>query len=262
MEIPAWLSPHLACPRCQDGPSARHRAAALCGLRLALPQPTATSVDLRGDWTPDPRWLARQHYMEHEYDALLDDGDHAARAFQNDYRTIGALLDECKGRIVDVGGGIGVTREWLGSAEHYVLVEPGDIWRDSRWLAWADCFPCIAQPVVHIRAYAEALPFAAGTFDVVLHLWTLNHVADVRLSVQEGLRVLRRGGRLVAVLEEAPTTWRDVIAAQAGAYGLQRARAALRALAAMTWRPPMQADHVAVDERILTRDASCARAVS
>ena len=193
--------------------------------------------------------------MEREYSSLLDDGDHAARAFENDYATIAGLLRECGGRILDVGGGIGVTREWLPSDTDYVLVEPSDLWRDARWLSWNHRFPSIIRPVAQVRAFAEALPFAAGTFDVVLHLWTLNHVADVPLSVREGLRVLRRHGRFVAVLEEARPTWRDIVGAGAAATQAERVRHVLRTLDAITRRPPLQPDHAFVNEKVLTRAA-------
>jgi SAM-dependent methyltransferase len=199
--------------------------------------------------------------MEQEYDTLLNDGDHAARAFQNDYRTIAGILAECKGRVLDVGGGIGITREWLPSEEDYVVLEPSELWSDARWLAWSDRFPSLTRPAVHFRGFAEALPFARGTFDVVLHLWTLNHVGDATLSVQEGLRVLRPGGRFVAVLEEARLTWRDVRAKHTDATLAQRGRHAIRVLAAMARRPPLQPDHAVVDETVLTKAAG-ARLVS
>lgn len=46
-------------------------------------------------------------------------------------------------------------------------------------------------------ASAEALPFADGSFDVVLSHEVLEHVADDRQAVAEALRVLKPGGRLV-----------------------------------------------------------------
>jgi SAM-dependent methyltransferase len=140
--------------------------------------------------------------MEREYDALLDDGDHAALAFENDYRGIVEILRACAGRVADIGGGIGVTRHWLPGGVRYVLVEPSEMWRDRRWQRHAGRFPCLAEPAVAVRAVAEALPFAAASFDAVLFLWSLNHVRDVTRSVREAHRVLRRGGRLLAVLED------------------------------------------------------------
>lgn len=260
MRIPGWLSASLACPRC-GVPLGNGLAAGRCpGCLLAFPSPAATSIDLRGDRDPDSGWCARQQHMEREYDTLLDDGDHAARAFENDYRTIAGILRECTGRILDVGGGIGVTREWLPADDDYVLLEPSDLWRDRRWLAWSGRFPSLTRPVVHVRAFGEALPFSSGTFDVVLHLWTLNHMADPTTAVREALRVLRVGGRLVAVLEEARPGWRDVTAAS-GDSVIGRARAAAQRFAAMARPLELQPDHIAVNETLLTRAAG-ARLVS
>jgi len=43
-----------------------------------------------------------------------------------------------------------------------------------------------------------ALPFADGTFDLVLCAETIEHVRDVQLLLSEARRVLRAGGRLAA----------------------------------------------------------------
>jgi ubiquinone/menaquinone biosynthesis C-methylase UbiE len=45
----------------------------------------------------------------------------------------------------------------------------------------------------------QKLPFADGEFDVALAAWMLYHVPDVELALAELRRVLRSGGRLVAV---------------------------------------------------------------
>lgn len=46
---------------------------------------------------------------------------------------------------------------------------------------------------------ASALPFGNGEFDVALAAWMLFHVRDLDLALSELARVLRPGGRLVAV---------------------------------------------------------------
>jgi len=51
------------------------------------------------------------------------------------------------------------------------------------------------QPVA--RAAGEHLPFADGTFDLILSHEVLEHVADDRKAVAEVTRVLRPGGRAV-----------------------------------------------------------------
>jgi SAM-dependent methyltransferase len=45
----------------------------------------------------------------------------------------------------------------------------------------------------------QALPFADGEFDLAVAAWMLYHVRDVDRALAELARVLRRGGRLVAV---------------------------------------------------------------
>ena len=58
----------------------------------------------------------------------------------------------------------------------------------------------VAQAAAHLPglvvASVDALPFAAGSFDLVLSHEVLEHVADDRAAVAEAVRVLRPGGRL------------------------------------------------------------------
>jgi len=59
-------------------------------------------------------------------------------------------------------------------------------------------------------ADAEHLPYADGTFDLVIGHAVLHHIPDVELALREILRVLRPGGRLVICGE--PTRHGDAIA--------------------------------------------------
>ena len=70
--------------------------------------------------------------MERDYAALLDDGDHAAEGFENDYRDIAELLRGYRGRVLDIGGGNGIARHWLTPETEYVLLEPSPMWEDPR----------------------------------------------------------------------------------------------------------------------------------
>lgn len=49
------------------------------------------------------------------------------------------------------------------------------------------------------RGDVQALPFTEGEFDVAVAAWMLYHVPDLDLGLSELARVLRPGGRLVAV---------------------------------------------------------------
>lgn len=76
------------------------------------------------------------------------------------------------------------------------------IWRDVRLAAGIDPDPAslsehraAGMPVV--RGVGEDLPFAAGSFDVVVSVWVLEHLADPLATFIEVARVLRSGGHFV-----------------------------------------------------------------
>ena len=54
----------------------------------------------------------------------------------------------------------------------------------------------------------QELPFADGAFDAAVAAWMLYHVPDVERGLAELARVLRPGGRLVAVTNGARATCR------------------------------------------------------
>ena len=58
-------------------------------------------------------------------------------------------------------------------------------------------------PNTHVAA-AEAIPYAEGTFDLVLSHEVIEHVADDRAAIAEMVRVLRRGGRAIIF---CPNRW-------------------------------------------------------
>ncbi len=98
-------------------------------------------------------------------------------------------------RILDAGCGVGMyVRKFRHFSQHVAGVELDE----SRAAEGGQDLPGIAC------ASVERLPFAGGTFDVVLSHEVLEHVGDDRRAVIEALRVLRPGGRLVVFV---PNRW-------------------------------------------------------
>jgi SAM-dependent methyltransferase len=90
------------------------------------------------------------------------------------------------GRVLDVGCGVGMyVRGFRQFTPHVFGVEiEGERARE------ASAFGEV------IQSPGEALPFAEGSFDLVLSHEVIEHVADDRASVTEMMRVLKVGGRL------------------------------------------------------------------
>ncbi|HUP33927.1 MAG TPA: methyltransferase domain-containing protein [Candidatus Limnocylindria bacterium] len=122
--------------------------------------------------------------------------DPQQRAMLQAYLTDAALPDGA--RVLEVGCGTGaVTRvlaAWPGVSEA-IGVDPSPV-----FLARARELAVGLRTIAFEEADGRGLPFAGSTFDAVVFHTTLCHVPDPALMLQEGVRVLRPGGRL-AVFE-------------------------------------------------------------
>jgi SAM-dependent methyltransferase len=99
------------------------------------------------------------------------------------------------GRVLDDGCGVGVYLERLAAQSmrtHGVEFDFARSAEAARRLSQAASGRGLVA-----QARAERLPYAAAAFDLVLSHEVLEHVPDDRGAVQEILRVLRPGGRLV-----------------------------------------------------------------
>ena len=92
------------------------------------------------------------------------------------------------GRVLENGCGVGMYVEHIEPYASSVVGLEYDFERAA----------AARQRSQHItNAAGEYLPFATGIFDVILSHEVLEHVQDDRLAVQEMVRVLRPGGRIV-----------------------------------------------------------------
>ena len=102
-----------------------------------------------------------------------------------------AVAESKPARVLEVGCGWGELAEWIGRDTGADVVAT-DLSPHMVSLA------CDRGVDAHI-ADVQDLPFEDGEFDVAVAAWMLYHVPDLDRGVAELARVLRSGGRLIAV---------------------------------------------------------------
>jgi SAM-dependent methyltransferase len=104
---------------------------------------------------------------------------------------VAAVAEAGPSRVLEVGCGWGELAEWLArdTGAEVVAVD-----LSPRMVELAR-----SRGVDARVADVQALPFDDETFDVAVAAWMLYHVADLDRGLRELARVLRPGGRLVAV---------------------------------------------------------------
>jgi ubiquinone/menaquinone biosynthesis C-methylase UbiE len=102
-----------------------------------------------------------------------------------------AIRELAPGRVLEVGCGWGELAEWIerDTGADVVAVD-----LSPRMVELAR-----ERGIDALVADVQELPFADGEFDLVVAAWMLYHVPDIDLALAEIARVLRPGGRLVAI---------------------------------------------------------------
>lgn len=196
-------------------------------------------------------WAERQHEMEQWYGDLVANRGATIACFDHDYKPFASLLETLTGRVLDLGGGAGITRHFLRPETDYVSLDPSPTWQKGDWTALADVYPCLAAAPCGVRAIGEHIPFHDRSFDAVLALWSLNHVAEPEAVVREMARVVRIGGRVLLVMEDMTPKWRDILRHLLGPEMLGWAARMMVVKASCTaggvpW--PVQTDHLRITE--------------
>ena len=156
-------------------------------------------------------WQVRQDEMESWYEDFAAAPAQAAAALETEYRPFAELLAGLRGRVLDIGGGAGLAAMFLPADVVYTVIDPGRVWADPVWTDIRRTLASRGPDPDFTVGTAEHLPFADGSFDAVLVLWSLNHVADPGRAIQEMHRVLADRGKALLVLEDMEPSWPDVV---------------------------------------------------
>ena len=132
-------------------------------------------------------------------DPLIDAADRYWRS--EEWQAIRPLLPPAPSRALDVGAGRGIASYALAKEGFAVTaLEP-----DASALVGAQAIRGLAAasglPIEVTEEFSERLPFADAQFDVVFARAVLHHTSDLAAACREYLRVLKPGGRLLAVRE-------------------------------------------------------------
>lgn len=111
------------------------------------------------------------------------------------------LASEARGRVLEIGVGVGTNWDFLPREIDYVGIEPDPFMR-ARAIRHASE---AGRTVDLVDARAEALPFANEQFDSVLCTLTLCSVGLPSRALSEAYRVLRPGGQLLFFEHVRPT---------------------------------------------------------
>lgn len=156
-------------------------------------------------WEQAVQWLREQpEQQELVLAAYYDDPLPAAadRYWRSEeWQAIRKLLPPASGRALDVGAGRGIASYALAKEGFAVTaLEP-----DASALVGAQAIRGLAAasglPIEVTEEFSERLPFADAQFDVVFARAVLHHTSDLAAACHEFLRVLKPGGRLLAVRE-------------------------------------------------------------
>jgi SAM-dependent methyltransferase len=111
-------------------------------------------------------------------------------------RTLDRVGAEPGRRVLDVASGFGQDARALAAGGAIaVAAEPS-----ARMSALAVMQDGIGPAVRHVRAWADALPFATGSFDAVYCKGALDHFDTPALAIAEMARVTRADGRVVLAI--------------------------------------------------------------
>lgn len=165
-------------------------------------------------WEDAVRWLRSQtDQQDLVLNAYYDDPLIAAagRYWKScEWDEVRKLLGSTRGQALDVGAGRGIASYALAREGFSVTaLEP-----DGSRLVGAGAIRSLAEetalPITVVQEFSEHLPFDDGQFDIAFARAVLHHTSNLHTACREFFRVLKPGGRLVAVREHVISRKKDL----------------------------------------------------
>ena len=112
------------------------------------------------------------------------------------------------GKILDIGGGWGLFRQWWNYTESdiFIVHDPGV----ERFLNGPHQFhyeyytKAFKLPLTFVEGFGEELPYKDNTFDVCLAAAVLEHCVDPKKVLMEAYRCLLPGGSILVIINHEP----------------------------------------------------------
>lgn len=104
-----------------------------------------------------------------------------------------ALITEASGEVLEIGSGTGINFPFYQEVSRVTAIEPQNDMSDRA----VEAIKSASVPINIVDAPAEHLPFRDGAFDTVVATLVFCTIENERMALEEILRVLKPGGKLL-----------------------------------------------------------------